>query len=69
MKLTDAERASYLWGKLSKHINERIEKLRSNLEVIAQTPEQTTEIRGRIAELRSFVRLADPEPQKNSQQG
>jgi hypothetical protein len=69
MNLTDAERASYLWGKLSKHINERIEKLRLNLEVITQTQEQTMEIRGRIAELRSLLKLADPDQQKNSQQG
>lgn len=67
MKLTEIESSSYLWGKLATHINERIEKHRTHLEVTTLTQEQTTEIRGRIAELRSLLKLA-PE-KKNPEQG
>ncbi len=52
--LTDAERASPLWEKLTKHFQARISKLHMELEN-ADDENKSTKLRGRIATFRELL--------------
>ena len=54
--LTDADKASYLWMRLTKNWNERLDQLRNQLEG-SKTEIETADLRGRIKELRAILLL------------
>lgn len=56
-KLAASDRESQTWARLKRHIEERIETLRVENEADLD-PSATAKTRGRIAELKSLLRLA-----------
>ncbi len=58
IELTSTDTASALWRSLSAHFNDRLAELRASNDAPA-TPEHTAMLRGRIAELKDLLRLAD----------
>lgn len=65
MFLTQADRDSATWQKLSRHLNERIETLRRKNDNDA-TPEKTASLRGQIMEAKALLALGDDKPEFNS---
>lgn len=59
MKLTDTDRNSSTWAAVKEYAAVRITELQRDLEA-DRTPEQTAKLRGRIAEIRSFLRAGEP---------
>ena len=55
--LTPADLRSSEWGRLQKHIDERLLELRVDLERFDSDPTQTAVTRGRIAELKALATL------------
>lgn len=60
-KLTAAERHSALWKKISDHLNERLDTHRKNNDGSNLTHEQTSKLRGRIAEVKYLLGIGEPE--------
>lgn len=58
MNLTYEERHSALWIKLNEYYEARLQLLRAKNDAV-MTPEETSRIRGRIAEVRSFLALSE----------
>lgn len=59
MELTDSERMSTLWIKIREHLNDRLEKARSQLE--GNLPiDETNRVRGRIVEIKELLRVGNP---------
>lgn len=56
MALNQTDLQSPAWLKVDEHIAKRIESLRTELESMNLDPVQTANRRGRIAELREFLR-------------
>lgn len=56
VKLTEGERMSSAWVKVSKYVEERIEEYRKKLEA-PQSEADTAMLRGRIASLRNLLDL------------
>jgi hypothetical protein len=59
MKLTQAERESYMWEKIASSIAERIELHRTKLENAGVDELETARLRGRIIELRWLLTIAE----------
>lgn len=51
--------ATPTWKQLTAHINTRISELRIDNDVLSRTEHQTAVIRGRIAELKELLALAE----------
>ncbi len=63
--LTDVERNSVLWERLSAHYRMRLESLRAKND--ADLPEaETAKVRGRIAEAKAFLALGEEKPEIRS---
>jgi hypothetical protein len=60
--LTEIELVSAVWKKLRFRYEARLEMLRKQLEG-DKTPEQTTKLRGRIAEINALLSLGTGKPQ------
>ena len=64
MKLTDEERRSALWRKLSAHAESRLQSLRIQNDGDKDAAE-TAKLRGRIAEVKVFLALGEePAPEE-----
>ncbi len=61
MKLNDAERQSAVWTKISEELTARLESLRTQNDT-HKTAEETASLRGRIAEVKSMLNWAIPDP-------
>lgn len=61
MKLDKADLRSSLWIRLSAHLNERLEEERVRNDG-RLNPEETSRLRGRIAQLKEILALAEQEP-------
>lgn len=59
MNLNDHQRSSDVWGLMKEYCDQRIGELQRENEG-DRTPEQTAKIRGRIAEVRRFLRAGEP---------
>ena len=60
--LAPHERASPLWKSLERHMQEQLADLRARNDATL-TPEKTEHLRGRIAQLKALLALADePKP-------
>lgn len=59
MNFTDTDRNSGTWAAVKDYAAVRITELQRDLEA-DRTPEQTAKLRGRIAEIRSFLRAGEP---------
>lgn len=59
--LNAAEKNSAVWLKIKAHLEERLEKVRLQNDADL-TPDQTAKLRGRIAEIKSFLALENPPP-------
>lgn len=59
MHLNDHDRSSVVWEKMQTYCADRIATLQRENEGNL-TAEQTAKIRGRIAEIRSFMRAGEP---------
>lgn len=59
MQLNDVDRSTVCWDKATAYCNTRIAALQREIEG-DKTLEQTAKLRGRIAELRSFMRAGEP---------
>lgn len=57
MKLAQNELNSSTWLNLKKHIGERIEKLRTELEKTTKTHDETLVVRGQIKALRLLLEI------------
>lgn len=60
MKLTYEERHSALWIKLNEHFEARLQLMRAKNDA-ALNAEETSRLRGRIAELKGFLALSQDE--------
>lgn len=60
-KVSPHERTSPLWRALANHYTERLAMLRAQNDA-AKSPEDTAHLRGRIAECKSLLALADDRP-------
>lgn len=60
MNVTPLERDSALWQKLTQHYMQRLTTLRARNDG-ALTETETATVRGRIAEVKAFLDLADPD--------
>lgn len=60
MKLDERDLQSALWLRLRAHLSERMEVYRRQNDG-ALTPEETTRLRGRIAQLKEILALHEPE--------
>jgi uncharacterized protein YciW len=60
MKLNQHEISQALWQKLQAHYEDRIAKARSRLEAATCSPDETTRLRERIAEIKEFLAMAQP---------
>lgn len=65
MKLAPNEINSSAWGNVKKHIGERIEKLRTELEKTSKTHDETLVVRGQIKALRLLLELERGEVEKD----
>jgi hypothetical protein len=54
------DRSAPEWQSLKEHFTGRLNVLRNQLEA-PNTPEGTADLRGRIAEIREFMRAVEPE--------
>jgi hypothetical protein len=59
--LNHEERVSSVWKKLTSHLEQRLQSLRSQIEKDLDVVE-TAKARGRIAEIRAVLRLAEDPP-------
>lgn len=57
--LTEAERRSVLWRKITRHAEARIAELRGNNDAISLSERDTAAIRGRIGELKNLLALGE----------
>lgn len=62
MKLTDLERNSALWLKVSGAMTERLQMLRE-MNDSSLTADETAKMRGRISEIKLILEWANPDPQ------
>lgn len=60
MKLTEFERESATWKKLSAHLDETIAKHQRSLEKTTLSHEQTLVLRGEVKALRKLQNLGNP---------
>lgn len=60
-KLLPADRMNPLWVTLAKHLNERLSVLRQQNDA-SLPPEATEKVRGRIAQIKDILRLAEDDP-------
>lgn len=60
-QLHPAERNSPLWLSLARHLQERLSVLRQQNDA-SLSPEQTEKVRGRIAQIKEILSLADDKP-------
>jgi hypothetical protein len=60
-KLTDVEVHSATWARIRGHLEERLQKHRKNNDGNL-TFDQTTKLRGRIAEIQYLLGIGEPEP-------
>lgn len=59
--LLPADRMNPLWITLSRHLSERLDILRRQNDA-SLAPEQTERLRGRIAQIKDILALADERP-------
>lgn len=59
INFTDTDRNSGTWTAVKEYAQVRITELQRDLEA-DRPPEQTAKLRGRIAEIRSFLRAGEP---------
>jgi hypothetical protein len=59
MNLSDRERESDLWRKLSAHLEGLLEAQRSDLEKTTNTELQTAALRGRVKLIRQLLKLGN----------
>lgn len=62
MKLTDIERNSALWLKVSEALTERLQMLRE-MNDNSLTADETAKMRGKISEIKLILEWANPDPQ------
>lgn len=62
MILDPFERDSALWKRLEKHMNERLNTLRSKNDSKNLTDLETAYLRGEINQIKAFLALANPGP-------
>lgn len=62
MRLTEEERQTPLWRKLSEGFAQRIEELRRQNDNESLTERETAALRARITELRYLLGLGNPAP-------
>lgn len=62
MKLTDIERNSALWLKVSEALTERLQMLRE-MNDNSLTGDETAKMRGKISEIKLILEWANPDPQ------
>jgi len=60
-QLQPAERMSPLWLSLARHLQERLNVLRQQNDT-SLAPEKTENVRGRIAQIKEILALADDKP-------
>lgn len=60
-RLAEHEKASATWASVSRHLNKRLDQLRTQLEGFVDA-ETTAQLRGRIAEIKSMLDLAKDLP-------
>lgn len=68
IKLTAADKHSALWGKLSTHMGSRLEAYRNRIEGNL-SPDETTKLRGRIAELKHLLAIGNETPAPSADSG
>jgi len=59
MKLENVDINSSTWIKIKDHLNERLNALRLQNDG-DKTPDETSKLRGRIAELKMFLAIGEP---------
>ena len=64
LNLTESERTSALWKKLSKHFQDVIDQERDTLENFKLTEEETNRIRSIIMVMRVLISLGDTAPEE-----
>lgn len=67
MNLTEQELQSAVWLRLKEDYQKRLESLRKQNDRHALTDVETATIRGRIAEVKQFLAIADPKPEINDE--
>lgn len=61
-KFSPSDRNSPLWRALTNYYTARLQTLRAQNDALSKTPEETAALRGRIAECKAFLALADDKP-------